>query len=193
MLDPYLPLWGFIVLMVSTPGPANMLLMSAGAWHGFVRVMPFLLGLVLGKLAINGAISLGLATVLQERAFLTSIFGYISAGLMAFLVLRGWTPKRQDGVAQKPFGVWLGLIIHPLSPKAWTMAILAATQFSNGFSGVFELYILIPLSFLVAQCVFHSAWCLAGAMLKRHLAENLLLHRSLIVLTLLVILWALVQ
>ena len=29
LIDQYLPLWMFIILMVSTPGPANMLLMTA--------------------------------------------------------------------------------------------------------------------------------------------------------------------
>lgn len=41
-LDLLLPLWGFIVVMVATPGPANLLLMSAGAQQGFLRTLPFI-------------------------------------------------------------------------------------------------------------------------------------------------------
>ena len=37
MLDSYGALWLFIVLMVSTPGPANLLIMTAGAQQGFER------------------------------------------------------------------------------------------------------------------------------------------------------------
>ena len=59
-LDLLLPLWGFIVVMVATPGPANLLLMSAGAQQGFLRTLPFIGGLVVGKLLLNLALALGL-------------------------------------------------------------------------------------------------------------------------------------
>ena len=39
-MDAYLALWAFIVAMVATPGPANMLLMTAGAQQGYVRTLP---------------------------------------------------------------------------------------------------------------------------------------------------------
>ena len=40
-MDTYLALWAFIVAMVATPGPANMLLMTAGARQGYFQTLPF--------------------------------------------------------------------------------------------------------------------------------------------------------
>ena len=39
-------LWAFIILMVGTPGPANLLAMSAGSQLGFYKCIPFNLGLM---------------------------------------------------------------------------------------------------------------------------------------------------
>jgi len=192
-MEAYLPIWGFIVLMVGTPGPANMLLMSAGASHGYLKLWPFLLGLVIGKLAMNIAISFGLATFLLNQPSAANFLAYISAGLMIFLALKGWTPKKNAENSAKTFGVLMGIIVHPLSPKTWMMCTLAYTQFSGRFETAFEKYALIPLSFLFAQFFFHSIWCLSGALMKKRLSENLLLHRTLILLTVAVIMWALFQ
>ena len=192
-MEAYLPLWGFIVLMVSTPGPANMVLMAAGASHGFLKLVPFQLGVLLGKLAMNVAIALGFGTFLIGNPMVSSALAYASAGLFAFLVLRGWTPKEADAKDAGNYGFTLGLIVHPLNPKAWTMTTLAFTQFSGPFETAFELYALIPLSFLAVQVVFHSLWCMAGVLMRKRLSENLALHRGLILLTLAVIVWALLQ
>ncbi|MEG9862228.1 MAG: LysE family transporter [Parvularculales bacterium] len=177
--------------MVGTPGPANMLMMSAAVRHGYLKLLPFLLGLIIGKFAINISISFGLATFLFSHPHASSIFAYISAGVMTYLVLKGWTPKGDSAAGDKAFGILTGVIVHPLNPKAWVMCTLAYTQFSGGFETGFERYALIPISFIFVQLTFHSLWGLAGALLKKQLSENLLMHRALILLTLAVILWAL--
>ena len=189
----YIYLWTFIILMVGTPGPANMLLMTAGATHGFVKLIPFLIGLVLGKLAMNLAVALGLVGLIDAYPDISRLLAFISAGFMAYLALRAWTPQNTNAQNTKTYGLWLGLMVHPLSPKSWMMVTLALTQFSGDFSTPFEKYALIPLSFVILQSVFHSLWCLDGALLHRRLSQNLWLHRGLILLTLIVILWALFQ
>ena len=48
-----LSLWAFIILMVGTPGPANLLAMSVGARYGFLKCVSFNIGLTLGKVFLN--------------------------------------------------------------------------------------------------------------------------------------------
>lgn len=192
-METYLPLWGFIAVMVGTPGPANMLIMSAGAQCGYVRSLPFLLGLIIGKLLLNIAVSFGLAAFLFKYPLAVTALSVLSASYMVFLAARGWTPAKDDAGAKRVLGLPTGMIVHPLNPKAWTMATLAVTQFSANYAAAFEKYLLVPLSFVVAQLVFHSLWCVAGALLKKTLAENILLHRALILLTMAVILWAMLR
>ena len=152
-LDLLLPLWGFIVVMVATPGPANLLLMSAGAQQGFLRTLPFIGGLVVGKLLLNLALALGLAQLLPEGSGLRVVFVLLSATYMAYLALRNWTPS---ATASQPsrFSFLAGTIVHPLSPKTWVMATLALSSFADGFDSPGERLLVVPLSFLIAQVFF---------------------------------------
>jgi threonine/homoserine/homoserine lactone efflux protein len=190
MFEGYLSLWVFIVLMVSTPGPANLLIMTAAAQHGFWRCMPFNMGLISGKLLLNGAMALGLTALVQQHPAVAKIFAVLSALYMSWLALRGWNAHLQPTQQSPVLRFREGLIVHPLSPKAWVMVLLAFSEFLPPTPSMFEQYLLIPLSFAVAQLVFHSLWCLAGVLLQRAVGASALLNRSLSVLTVSVVVWA---
>ena len=189
----YFPLWGFIILMVSTPGPANLLLMSAGARWGYRRSLPFLSGLVVGKLALNVAMAFGFMAVLLDSPRVLTTLSWVSAGYMAYLALRQWTPAKESGEPGNSLGFLQGLVVHPLSPKTWMMTTLAFSQFAPSFPTEIERLAVVPLSFLFFQVLFHSLWCLAGAALGRIITRSLWVHRGLILLTLAVIAWVLLM
>jgi len=189
----YFPLWGFIILMVSTPGPANLLLMSAGAQWGYRRSLPFLSGLVAGKLVLNVAMALGFMAVLLNSPRVLTTLSWVSAGYMAYLALRQWTPAEENGEPSNSLGFLQGLVVHPLSPKTWMMTTLAFSQFAPTFPTEIERLAVVPLSFLFFQILFHSIWCLAGAALGRIIARSLWVHRGLVLLTLAVIAWVLLM
>ena len=189
----YFPLWGFIILMVSTPGPANLLLMSAGAQWGYRRSLPFLSGLVAGKLVLNVAMALGFMAVLLNSPRVLTTLSWLSAGYMAYLALRQWTPAEENGEPSNSLGFLQGLVVHPLSPKTWMMTTLAFSQFAPTFPTEIERLAVVPLSFLFFQILFHSTWCLAGAALGRIITRSLWVHRGLVLLTLAVIAWVLLM
>lgn len=176
--------------MVGTPGPANILLMSAGTQLGFVRLIPFLIGLITGKLLLNISISFGLATALIFSPVFMHLLATVSAIYMISLAVRGWNPRLGNDSTERVFGYFAGLILHPISPKTWMMATLAFTQFSVNFDTNFDRYFLVPISFLIAQCVFHTLWCTAGVILKKKFSESVLLSRFFIILTISIVLWA---
>ena len=196
--DAYFALWAFVILMVSTPGPANLLVMSAGASHGFRATIPFMIGLATGKLGINILLAFGFGALLLAYPLLNFAMKFLSAFYLSYLALRGWNngagnAKSAAASIGKPAGFFAGCVVHPMSPKAWLMATLAYSQFIIAFDGVFERYALAPLSFLVAQIIFHSLWCFGGVILQRQFGASLLLNRALIMLTLAVVAWALFQ
>lgn len=191
-LSHYLALWTFIIVMVSTPGPANMLLMTAGAQHGLVKTLPFIAGLTLGKLLLNVALALGLMGIIESYPSIAKVFVYCSGAYMTYLALRNWTPASAT-TKSTAFTFWSGSVVHPLSPKTWMMATLALTQFGDAFSSAVERLLVVPLSFLVAQVFFAIVWCLLGSLLSRAFEHSLVMHRALILLTLAVIVWAMMQ
>lgn len=205
-LDGLLALWVFILFMVGTPGPANLLIMALGARVGFWSAMRFNLGLVTGKICLNLAMALGLLLLLAEQPFIKEAFKYISAGFMIWLALRGWRAQPSSSASDKEYdhaddanktaekqagaGYLAGLIVHPLNPKAWVMSVLAWTDFGPALGSEMVQLVIIPLSFAVAQLVLHSLWCLAGVVMARALQNSLALTRALIMLTVLVVIWA---
>ena len=191
MFDSYGALWLFIVLMVSTPGPANLLIMTAGAQYGFARCIPFNIGLISGKLLLNVAMALGLTSIVQQYPEIAKVFAVLSVAYMMWLSLRGWNAHIDTQRPDRELSFRDGVFVHPLSPKAWVMAVLAFSEFMPATPTVAEQYLLIPLSFVLAQLVFHSSWCLAGVMLRRALGASKVLNRGLALLTIAVVLWAL--
>ena len=191
MFDSYGALWLFIVLMVSTPGPANLLIMTAGAQYGFARCIPFNIGLISGKLLLNVAMAFGLTSIVQQYPEIAKVFAVLSVAYMIWLSLRGWNAHIDTQRPDRELSFRDGVFVHPLSPKAWVMAVLAFSEFMPATPTVAEQYLLIPLSFVLAQLVFHSSWCLAGVMLRRALGASKVLNRGLALLTIAVVLWAL--
>ena len=55
----------FAISMVATPGPANMILLSAGSQFGFKKSVPFVIGIILSKQIIIWPIGLGILTFLN--------------------------------------------------------------------------------------------------------------------------------
>ena len=92
------PLLLFAIVMVGTPGPANMLLMTSGANFGFWRSVPFVSGVALGKLLINGLLGLGLWEILSTYSEVLFALKMVSVAYLAWLALRmsGFLLKKRE-------------------------------------------------------------------------------------------------
>ena len=60
----FFTLLAFVAFMVGTPGPANLILMLAGVRQGLRQCIGFILGLIVGKIALNLVIGFGFGIVL---------------------------------------------------------------------------------------------------------------------------------
>ena len=159
----------FIIVMVGTPGPANMIMMSAGVTYGFKRSLPFMTGIVIGKLALNIAMGFGFYDLIQRYPFLLDGLKYISAAYMLWLSYKmAMTPMQTEGNAlgSAP-SPWEGLIVHPLNPKAYAMMTIAWTDYGPNYDDALTRLLVIGGCFGIVQIISHSAWCVAGAHITR--------------------------
>ncbi len=183
-------LWLFIAFMVGTPGPANLLIMSAGAQFGLRKSMPFNFGLITGKILLNLSMAFGLLILLVDYPLLHTILKYISAAYMIFLAMRSWNQASGSQVKKPQMRFWQGVLVHPLNPKAWVMSIFAWTEFGPALGSPSVQLLIIPASFAVAQLIFHTSWCGLGVLTARAMPQSLLLTRALTLITVAVVLWA---
>ena len=196
MIEAYLSLFGFMVLMVGTPGPANLLAMLGGSQIGFRSCTGFLLGLAVGKIPLNIFIGFGFGVVLSDNPTLFQTFKYISAGYMIYLAARSWNTKsvQVESVQQAhQFHFKQGVIVHPLNPKAWVMSALAWSNFAPAIGSFPTQLVSVVFGFATCQLILTSFWCWGGSILGRTLPNNQKLMRSMIILTVLVVLWAILS
>ena len=189
----FVPFLLFVVFMVGTPGPANMLLMTSGANFGFWRSLPFVGGVTLGKLLLNVLLALGLWDLLSHDSRILLALKIVCVAYLAWLALKMSGFLMGDQELRQPESFWKGLAVHPLNPKAWAMLVLADAQFTDSAQPLISQAVIISLTFLAVQVVFHSLWCAGGAMVVATVggrpAERWLM-RGLSILTVLVVIWA---
>lgn len=177
----------FIASMTSTPGPGNLLMMTGGANYGVKHCMKFNLGLMVGFGLQNVATGLGLGVLIRESENIQLILKFVSAGYMIWLAIQSWNSNPKSSPSSQ-FTFVKGFLLHPLSPKSWLMLIIAWTEFNSAL-GDFPIQILTMFSFFfLGQLIFHTGWCWMGSLLGRTIQNSLLLTRSLVVLTIVVIL-----
>ena len=192
----YLALLGFIAFMVGTPGPANSVTMLVGVTQGVRGCASFIFGLIVGKIGLNLFIGFGFGVVLATDPILQTAFTYASATYMIWLALRSWPcstipAKQWHHSPAKKFQFRDGVIVHPLNPKAWVMVVMAWGHFAPAL-GDFSLQLpVVILSFALCQLFFHSLWCAVGAYLGKSFDDNQRLKKSMIMLTIFVVLVAL--
>ena len=170
-------LWAFIILMVGTPGPANLLAMSAGSQLGFYKCISFNLGLTLGKILLNTAMGLGLGVLLVNFTTFQTTIKFIGAGYMIYLALKSWNINIKNNEGKPNIGWKQGILVHPLNPKAWVMTLIAWTEFGPQLGNFTVQFIVITSSFALTQ-IFELEFCpisLLQLLPWVYLSQNLLL------------------
>ncbi|MGC6485765.1 MAG: LysE family translocator [Candidatus Puniceispirillales bacterium] len=189
----YISLLLFIIIMVGTPGPANLVLMAAGSRHGFTACIPFISGVTLGKLLLNAVLIFGFYRLLERQPELLTGLKYISAAYMIWLSLRMLSPPRDETAgADRVPGLAAGVMVHPLNPKAWAMATIALADYGPLITDPLIRFVIIAGSFMAVQVVCHSLWCYGGSQIMRLISrqkDRLTFQRLIVLINVILVLW----
>ena len=190
----FFALLAFVVFMVGTPGPANLILMLAGGRQGLRSRIGFILGLIVGKIVLNLVIGFGFGIVLAEAPVWQMLLSYVSAGYMIWLALKSWPASdaktKNAEPAQDQFRFYNGLFVHPLNPKAWVMCVLAWGKFAPALGDFSVQLPVVILTFVICQLCLHSLWCWLGSVMGKSLRNNVRLTRAMIISTVIIVLVA---
>ena len=192
-LSLYLPFFVFLIVMVATPGPANLLLINAGASHGFRANIPFLGGLIAGKIFLNIFVLVGLGTLIADYSKVSIILSIVCTFYISYLALKAWNNDIGSKRKLPTYRFHEGIIVHLLSPKSWVMVTMAYSAFATYFPDKPPVFAVITGSFVVAQLLFHGFWCFLGVFLRRGVGYSKSLNRALILLTIGTVSWAAIQ
>ena len=160
----------FAAAMVGTPGPANMVLLSAGARFGLRRALPFVGGVLLGKQLIIWPIGFGLMEMAGRAPLVFVVLKWVSVVYILWLAWRIAGSRINATKQTKIPGFLAGLIVHPLNPKAWAMVTVGFTSFVADGTPTFTATATIALILMSVQLVLHPLWTLGGQAIAARMA-----------------------
>lgn len=172
-LDAMTAFFVFALVAAVTPGPSNLMVLSAGARAGLVGALPCLAGVVAGMALLIGAAALGLGGVV------TALPGAMAAlrwGGAALLLWLAWQIARaapmQAGASAEPVGFWRALAFQWVNPKSWIVATSAAATYGASASEApYGRALLMAGLFAAAAAPSAGLWLAFGSALQRVLTD----------------------
>jgi threonine/homoserine/homoserine lactone efflux protein len=165
----------FVIVMTGTPGAGNLTMMGIGQTTGFRSAIPFLIGATVGAVSLDTMVALGLGKIIQTSPNLSMIMKVCGTSYILYLGWKLLTMRLGNHTVDRRFTFWEGVILHPLNPKSWAMALVGFTQLADPAVPLLRQVAVFVLTFMVFQVSFHSAWGLAGTAILRTLKSGAVL------------------
>ncbi|MDR7296781.1 threonine/homoserine/homoserine lactone efflux protein [Pelomonas aquatica] len=170
-MNEMLPLLTYCVLMSSTPGPNNMMMVACGAHHGYRRTLPAILGINAGGAVQTFATCMGLGALFTAWPALHVALKL--AGTLYLLVL-AWrlvgSPVAQDRPPEQ-VSFAQAAMFQAVNPKSWVKAVTIASVFMPVQLGVVQGALLVSLVGAVVGFPCISMWALFGVGIGRVLSS----------------------
>ncbi len=154
-----------------TPGPNNLMLMAAGANHGFRRSIPHMLGIGVGFMIMVMLVGVGLVQVFDMVPYSHLILSVLS---VAYLLWLAWkianaAPPGSQQATGRPFTFVQAALFQWVNPKAWTMAVTAVTLYAPDRSLGAVAFVALVFGVINLPCV--SSWTVMGTQMRRFLSS----------------------
>lgn len=178
--DSWLALALFAFVSSITPGPNNLLATASGARFGLRRTLPQIAGVTFGFTILLWLATSGVAALIASHPTIglaLSIAGYAYlAWLSLTLLASAWNPA-PDGLGdgpmrqavRAPLTFWQSAAFQFANPKAWMMALSAASAFIGTEGRSLGSIVALGALFAVINFPCVGAWAVLGAHLQRWL------------------------
>jgi len=175
MLSLLLPLIGFAVVTLFTPGPNNMMLTSSGLNFGLRRSIPHIAGIAVGFPVMVLLVGWGLAGLFATSEILHKVLKIVGTLYLLYLAYKigSAEPRIDEGERRaKPMGFWQAAAFQWVNPKGWIMAVSAATSFTTMNGDNFREVLVIGAVFFLFGIPSSTVWCAFGMMIRRWLTAS---------------------
>lgn len=161
----------FSLVASISPGPVNIVAMSAGMRHGFVRSMWFVTGATIGFVVLLVFVGFGLSAAIRWLPNLLAVVRWAGVLFLIYMAVGLAT----DGGAMSPGRAATapsavdGALLQWLNPKAWLASIAGMGVFSAG-ADVDRLLVFTTVYFIICYLSI-GCWAIAGTVLRRWVAD----------------------
>jgi threonine/homoserine/homoserine lactone efflux protein len=165
----------FAFATAGTPGPNNMMLLASGANFGFRRTVLHILGISVGLGVMVVAMGLGLGGVFKAWPVLHDVLRWVGGAYMLWLAwkigtatgISGKSLLGEGGTGAKPMTFLQAAAFQWVNPKAWAMALTAATTYTPEGSTIGVFFVAGTFMLVGAPC--SAAWAGFGQGMRRFL------------------------
>ena len=126
----FFALISYYFVMFVTPGPNNAMLTASGIKFGFKKTIPHLIGIPFGHTIQITLVCFGLGNLFQKYP---SIQVYLKWLCFIYLLYLGWkiigSFSENNKESGRPLKLYEAAFFQFINPKAWVVALTAATAF----------------------------------------------------------------
>lgn len=154
-----------------SPGPVNVVALSAGAQHGFNASMRHVTGATVGFTLLLLLIGLGLHALLAYFPNLIDIVKWAGIGFLLYMAYKLAVDDGKLG-ADKPTrgpSFAYGAAMQWLNPKAWLASLAGMGAYAADGDG--RLVWQFTVVYFVVCYLSIASWAYAGTFLRRYLQE----------------------
>lgn len=171
--DPWLALALFAFVSSITPGPNNLLATASGARFGLRRTLPQVAGVTFGFTVLLWLAASGVAALVTTHPILglaLAVVGYTYLLWLSWrLLAAAWRPRMSATLGAHddgPMTFWQATLFQFANPKAWMMALSAASGFLSGQHRSIAAIGALGALFAVINFPCVGAWAAMGAHLQ---------------------------
>ena len=166
------------LILVLTPGPAVLYIVSRSIAQGAKAGIVSSLGLCVGAMAHIAGAALGFSALLLSSALAFNVVKYLGAAYLIYLGIR--TLRENKGMTAKetkPYSMgktfYEGIIVNLLNPKAALFFFAFLPQFVNPGQGtVLHQILLLGLIFLIIAFISDSLYAIFSGSLASWFKKN---------------------
>ncbi|MEC5384088.1 LysE family translocator [Uliginosibacterium sp. H3] len=167
----YYSMAAFALAASISPGPVNIVSLSAGAQHGVGPGMRHVSGATIGFTVLLLLVGLGLHALLTQYPILLQLIRWAGIAFflyMAFMLATDSGELDADHAARQP-SFMRGAIMQWLNPKAW----LAAAAGMGAFAGGGDTLLVWQFSaiYFVICYLSLACWVVAGSFLRPYISK----------------------
>jgi len=164
-------------------GPGNIMVAVSGVRVGFLRSVPFILGLDITYFLLSVLVGLGVGSILISYPLVAQTLKYFGIGYILYLGLKFFiassSSETNSGIK---FRIIDGVIIQLTNVKGMIMLIVMFSEFSyTGLShtnnGLFEHVLLISAALATLNFSAHILWVFLGSGIQRTMARYPIFQR----------------
>ncbi len=173
-IDPtiFTELMVFAFATTITPGLNNILMFLFVLHFGVWQAVKFRMGVLVGFPALSAFVVVALAPVMQTYPYSMQILEILGVGLLLYLGYKICTSKPTLSQDTKRFGFFHGVLLQLINGKAWSMAFVATTLYTNPETPIITQASTIAIAFFVTNILCSIPWILAPYYLKNILYND---------------------